>query len=94
MNNRIHEIRWITPLIIGGISFFCCVYALVVEQRSDWNLIVLTLISAAFIGAGIFNSISLTPTGIIIETAQANLHGLSTLETAVTRNAEALQQLT
>src|SRR4051794_6508089 len=93
MPNRAHWIQWVIPLVVGIFGFLCFVYALLVERRSDSNLVALALISAAFLGAGIFNKISLTKEGFIIETAQANFHSISALEAAVKANADALQQV-
>jgi hypothetical protein len=93
MNNQSHVFQWAVPMVIGVIGFLSCLYAYLIGQRSDWNLLVLLVISAAFLGASIFNRIALTKDGLIIETAQASLHGLNTLEKAVKANAEALQEL-
>ncbi|MGX1318422.1 hypothetical protein AB7M17_001875 [Bradyrhizobium sp. USDA 377] len=93
MSNRIQFIQWIVPLTIGVFGFLGSLYAILVEQRSDWSPIALAVISTALSGAGIFNTVSFTKGGIIIKTAQANLSGLSALEKTVTLQADTLQQL-
>jgi hypothetical protein len=93
MDGRFVDLRWIVPLVIGTIAFLVCLFAFVEQQRSGWDMLVIVVLSAGFVGAGVFNKIAVTTDGLIIESAQASQKSIRDIEAAAQKNEVVLRKL-
>ena len=80
-------------MIMGAIGFLGCIAVIFRDRSGSWALLIITTLSVALIGASVFNKLSLTKDGIIVETAQANLSALESVEKGLQLNVAAVQKL-
>jgi hypothetical protein len=90
---ELFDLKWIIPMVMGTIGFIGCIVAFLRDPRGSWALLVITVLSVALIGASVFNKLSLTTSGIVVETAQASLSALDDVEKGLRLNVEAVQKL-
>lgn len=90
---RLDDLKWLIPMVIGSLGFVGCIVALFLARARGWALLVVTVLSAALLGGSIFNKLSLTKEGLVVETAQANLDALQNVKQAIKLNSDALQKL-
>ena len=88
------DLKWLVPMIVGAVALIGCVIAFIVRPNQGWNLIVVSVLAVALIGASVFTKVSVGKDGIIIETAQLSAQVLSDLEKASKANSDAIGQLT
>jgi|GEM_PF-5433535 len=86
------DLKWFVPMIVGAVSLIGCVVALFWNR--SWSLAVVGTLAVALIGASVFNKISVTKEGVIIETAQLSAQALVDLQNAAKSNSDAIAQLT
>jgi methyl-accepting chemotaxis protein len=86
------DLKWLVPMIIGALALLGCVAALFRNQ--SWTLAIIAVLAVGLIGASVFNKVSVTKEGVIIETAQLSAQVLVDLQAAAKSDSDAIGQLT
>src|SRR3712207_5865247 len=86
------DLKWLVPMVIGSLALLGCVAALFRNQ--SWTLAIIAVLAVGLIGASVFNKISVTKEGVIIETAEKGAQLLQDLQAAAKSNSDAIGQLT